>query len=113
LSPDPKWTAAVKGLYEIYKPLGLEIVGINSYNSDVRQTEQYIQELRIPWPVALDAAAEGSFPGRTDAEGRFEFDNLMTGAYTFDITHDGFEPVALERVPAGTTDAVVELRPKR
>jgi beta-lactamase regulating signal transducer with metallopeptidase domain len=83
-SPDPQWTAALKGLYDLYHPLGLEVVEINAHVDDVTQVQQRVEELWIPWPVAVDAASTGSAHGKT-----FSSYRLKTHISPVFVDHEG------------------------
>jgi carboxypeptidase family protein len=48
---------------------------------------------------------------QTDARGRFRFDSLALGTYRLEVRSIGYSPVvAMLRLAAGTTDAVIRLR---
>jgi hypothetical protein len=50
-------------------------------------------------------------PITTDENGRFAFENMLTGAYTLEVSHPTLGNALLERVPAGTKDLVIQLDP--
>ena len=51
-------------------------------------------------------------PALTDQGGKFEFDALYEGSYTFEITAAGFEPLILNAISAGTIDLKIVLKKK-
>ncbi len=65
ISPAPQWKAALRNLYQIYRPFGLEVIEISTATTDPKRVEQSTTELRIPWPVAVDQPSEDSSRGRT------------------------------------------------
>lgn len=50
---------------------------------------------------------------KSDANGRFRFEKLELGHYTFDISAEGFEPSAAEKVLLGRSDLEVTLQPAK
>jgi len=59
LDPTPKQWAALRRLYEVYHPAGLEMIGIAASDSQPRQVAQTARELRLPCSVAVDAQDAG------------------------------------------------------
>ncbi len=49
-------------------------------------------------------------PAAFDSKGRFRFVDLPSGHYTFEIKAPQFQPVQVEKVPAGTRDVTVTLK---
>jgi protocatechuate 3,4-dioxygenase beta subunit len=63
-------------------------------------------------PPARYPAADRDLPTpvTTDAKGRFVFESRQEGAYTFEVTANGYEPATAEIVNLGTGDLRVVLK---
>ncbi len=61
---------------------------------------------------AFAKAAEPQFPGIVTADGRFFVHGLRDGPHLLRIAADGYQPVAIDNVAAGTEDLVVNLTPR-
>ncbi len=66
IHPDPQWSAALRRLYEIYKPAGLEMLGVVAAPDDIDIVKQSLRELRPTYTVAIDAPS-GDRQGKTFA----------------------------------------------
>jgi hypothetical protein len=63
-------------------------------------------------PAAPERHTTASLPGgpaTTDQQGRFRFERLYAGAYTFEVTAEGFPKTTVELVPAGKQDVEIVL----
>jgi peroxiredoxin len=83
LRPTPEQWAALRRLYEVYHPAGLEMIGIAGSSSQPRQVAQTARELRLPCPVAVDAQ---DLPGRGKT---FTAYGLKSHNSTVLIDHEG------------------------
>ena len=55
-----RYTAALKELYSVYHPAGLEIVSIHSPTEDPDAIRRYVRDHRLEYPVAVDEGKPGS-----------------------------------------------------
>lgn len=66
LESNAKQHAALRRLYETFHSAGLEILAIHENTDDPEAVRQFASELRLPYPIAIDAMAGGK--DRTTAE---------------------------------------------
>ena len=91
---------------EIVLPAGLTITGqvrdgqgkpIPGATLSATQWEHEVDE-----HTTTDSDCDWLNPARADANGQFRFHDLPAALYTFEIKAPGFQPMELEKVPAGT-----------
>jgi peroxiredoxin len=58
--------AALRRLYELYRPFGLEMVAIHTPTKDVEAIQKFAREFSLNYPIGIDA--EGKFPGATASD---------------------------------------------
>jgi hypothetical protein len=83
---------------------GLEVKG-----ALVRALHRYVEPNPRHWTTTAQVPHR---PIGVGNEGRFQFNQLYEGMYTFEVTAEGYEPVTVKAVAPGTTDLKVVLESK-
>ncbi|MGO9916722.1 MAG: carboxypeptidase regulatory-like domain-containing protein [Isosphaeraceae bacterium] len=60
----PRYAPALRELYSVYHPAGLEILSIHAPAEDADEIRRFAQDYRLPYPVVMDEGNLGS-PGTT------------------------------------------------
>jgi len=60
----PRYAAALRELYSVYHPAGLEILSIHAPAENLDEIRRFARDYRLPYPVVMDEGKPGS-PGMT------------------------------------------------
>lgn len=109
----PENTSSVRLDVDLSQADGLRGRVVDELGLPVAGARVKIRFRHFELPLLNRASTYSAEAVATDELGNFGFENMLTGAYTLDVSHDKFGTGTAEVVPAGTKDVIIRLDPTR
>ena len=98
-----RYAPALRELYSLYHPAGLEIISIHPPTGDADEIRRFAREYRLPYPVVIDEGPPGSAGKTAEAFG------IQDRICAFLIDHEGKVHAAGEPSGGGIVGTLVSL----